>query len=300
MTRSVDVVHVGSACRDISADDPRGWRLGGGVAYAALTTARLGLRTVALVGADEATASATELDLLRATGVDVRIQPLDAGPVFENRETAAGRVQICHVVGQPLRVPFIEAEWMAAPGWSIVPVADEIGDTWTTAIPDHAYVALGWQGLLRDLHAGRQVGRRAPLTSSLIRRADLVGVSRSDLDPSTDEGALARFMKPGADLLLTDGVHGGHLFRMGVDQPEAMRPYRPKDARQIDPTGAGDTFLAALLASVLRPDPTTDEGRRGQPDLSFAAAAGALVVEGVGLAAVPDRGAVVRRAARPS
>ena len=27
----VEVVHVGSACRDIAPDDPRGWRLGGGV-----------------------------------------------------------------------------------------------------------------------------------------------------------------------------------------------------------------------------------------------------------------------------
>jgi hypothetical protein len=29
---------------------PRGWRLGGGATYAALTTARLGLRTAAVVG----------------------------------------------------------------------------------------------------------------------------------------------------------------------------------------------------------------------------------------------------------
>ena len=38
-TSRVEVVHVGSACRDIAPDDPRGWRLGGGVTYAALTTA---------------------------------------------------------------------------------------------------------------------------------------------------------------------------------------------------------------------------------------------------------------------
>src|SRR5439155_22807898 len=47
-----DVVVVGAAARDIAPDDPRGWRLGGGVSYSALTTARLGLRTAALVGVD--------------------------------------------------------------------------------------------------------------------------------------------------------------------------------------------------------------------------------------------------------
>ena len=39
-------------------DDPRGWRLGGGVTYAALTTARLGLRTAAYIGVDDAGAPA--------------------------------------------------------------------------------------------------------------------------------------------------------------------------------------------------------------------------------------------------
>ena len=49
-----EVVVVGAASRDVAADDPRGWRLGGGVTYSALTTARLGLRTAALVGVDGA------------------------------------------------------------------------------------------------------------------------------------------------------------------------------------------------------------------------------------------------------
>ena len=48
----IDVVHVGSASRDLTDEDPRGWRLGGGVSYCALTTARLGLRTAAIVGVD--------------------------------------------------------------------------------------------------------------------------------------------------------------------------------------------------------------------------------------------------------
>ena len=68
----VEVVHVGSACRDVVPEDPRGWRLGGGVTYASLTTARLGLRTAAIVGVDSTAATASELDMLRqAAGLEV-------------------------------------------------------------------------------------------------------------------------------------------------------------------------------------------------------------------------------------
>ena len=77
----VEVVHVGSACRDVAPDDPRGWRLGGGVTYAALTTARLGLRTAAVVGVDALASTARELDDLRDAGVDILRVDLPEGPM---------------------------------------------------------------------------------------------------------------------------------------------------------------------------------------------------------------------------
>ena len=86
----VEVVHVGSACRDVVPEDPRGWRLGGGVTYASLTTARLGLRTAAIVGVDATAATASELDMLRDAGVDLLLVPLDEGPIFHNRRDAEG------------------------------------------------------------------------------------------------------------------------------------------------------------------------------------------------------------------
>ena len=59
----VEVVHIGSACRDVVPEDPRGWRLGGGVTYASLTTARLGLRTAAIVGVDATAATARNANI---------------------------------------------------------------------------------------------------------------------------------------------------------------------------------------------------------------------------------------------
>src|SRR5206468_3416521 len=89
------VVVVGAAARDLAGDDPRGWRLGGGVSYSALTTARLGLATGAIVGVDEPAASASEIGLLREAGVHVHLVPLGHGPVFVNIERPTGRLQLC-------------------------------------------------------------------------------------------------------------------------------------------------------------------------------------------------------------
>src|SRR6476659_9204833 len=61
-----EVVVVGAASRDVVDDDPRGWRLGGGVSYSALAVARLGLPTRAVIGVDREASTASELDLLQS------------------------------------------------------------------------------------------------------------------------------------------------------------------------------------------------------------------------------------------
>ena len=293
-----EVVHIGAACRDIAPEDPRGWRLGGGVTYAALTTARLGLRTAAIVGVDEAARSAAELDLLRWAGVDLMLVPLDLGPIFHNVETPAGRVQTCVQPSEPLPVPPLPESWIAAPAWSVAPVAGEVRDGWAAAIPDQAYVGVAWQGFLRDLEAGTHVTRRPPAPSPLLRRADLVGVSHHDVDPATPIEALTSLLHHGALLLVTQGHEGGILVTVGSDgHPASELRYRAtRSDGETDPTGAGDTFLAALVSTAVRRSLAGRSNRR--LDLPFAAAAGSLVVEGPGLLAVPDRAGVLVRMAR--
>ncbi len=295
----VEVVHVGSACRDVVPEGPRGWRLGGGVTYASLTTARLGLRTAAIVGVDATAATASELDMLRDAGVDLLLVPLDEGPVFHNLETPTGRVQTSVLTGVPLPVPAVPESWLAAPGWSLVPVAGELTDAWADAVPVDAHLAVAWQGLLRELAAGEQVRRRPPRPSAILRRADLVGVSHHDVPHATPLSDLYGLLHPGADLLITQGAEGGLFIRVGADGPTESLRYLPTSTdRETDPTGAGDTFLAALQASMLRPAVVGRHRTRHRFDLRFAAAAGSLVVEGLGLDGVPDRSAILVRRAR--
>ena len=293
---SVEVLHLGSACRDIASDDARGWRLGGGVTYAALTTARLGLRTAAVVGADDLARQAGELDLLREAGVDLMVVPLPEGPIYHNIETPTGRVQICVQPGAPLPVQALPESWLGAPGWMIAPVAGEVHDDWAVAIPGSAFVAIAWQGSLRHLVAGQRVTRKAPSPSPLLHRADLVGASHHDLDPDTPLEALFPLLAPHGRLLITQGHDGGILITLADDWHETLRYRSAETDGEIDPTGAGDTFLASLLATVVHRN--LGGRQRGLLDLRVAAAAASLVVEAPGLSGVPDRSAVVRRLMR--
>jgi sugar/nucleoside kinase (ribokinase family) len=153
-------------------------------------------------------------------------------------------------------------------------------------------VALGWQGLLRELRAGTDVTRRAPGPHALLSAATLVGASRDDFAPGTHVAVLARLLGPSTTLALTEGAHGGRILRTdggGRPLPARRYPAIPPD-RTVDPTGAGDVFLAALLAATLIGSP-----RRAT---RFAAAAASLVVEAPGLRGVPDLEAVRARETR--
>jgi sugar/nucleoside kinase (ribokinase family) len=298
MDETPSVVVVGAACRDLVDDDSRGWRLGGGVSYSALTLARLGLRVGALVGADALAAGAAELDLLRMAGVDVVIAPLARGPVFVNHETPEGRIQHTPEVSDPVQPSALPPAWRGAGAWLFGPVAAELPDAWADVPRAEAQVALGWQGLLRVLRAGEPVTHLPPSASPIVRRADLVGVGSDDLDPSIRLADLVAMLHPGATLLLTNGVHGGLAIDAGPDGAEGARrtwqaiPIR----RYVDPVGAGDTFLAGAFAA--RVEPRLVGGRTGGGwDLRLGAAVGSLIIEGPGLFGVPDRAAVARRMA---
>jgi sugar/nucleoside kinase (ribokinase family) len=280
-----DLVVVGAASRDLTDGDARGWRLGGAATYCSLAAARLGLRVGCLLGVDDPAASADELDLLRLAGVQVRLLSLRHGPVFENIEVGRHRRQRWHSESDPLPVAALPAEWRGVAGWILAPVAGELPDDWAGIAADDARVGLGWQGLLRDFGADGWVERKGPTASRLARRAGLVCTSVDDLRPDCDLDELRRVATV-ATIVLTAGADGG----MALEGPHLARYAAiPADA-VADPTGAGDVFLSALMAAWL----ATGELATSRT-LRFAAAAGSVAVEGVGLAGVPTKMAVAAR-----
>ncbi len=287
------VVVVGSAARDIDEADPRGWRLGGGVTYCALACARMGLRTGALVGLDPEARDAHELGLLEAAGVDVRRVPLVSGPVFRNVELPGGRVQTCLSTATPVPTDALPDAWHDAPAWLFAPVAGEVLDTWAAVPDEDAIVLLGWQGVLRRLVVGERVTPLLPSPSPLLARSDIAGVSRHDIPHELSVTDLLGMLRPGGRLLLTAGDRGGALLHLDDRGRVRGRAYPPIPARaDVDPTGAGDATLAGILVARLAlGDGASWEG----PATHLAALAGSLLVEDVGLHAVPARHAIRER-----
>ena len=288
-TESPVVQVVGAASRDVVDDDPRGWRLGGAVTYASLALARLGLDVRALVGADVEAAAARELDLLRSAGVTLTVTELESGPVFDN---------VRHVLlstSDRLPLTALPRRWTSGfDALLIAPVADEVGPEWagmTVGAPD-ALVGLGWQGLLRVLERNQVIVPRAPVASPLLAAAHLVVVSEADVAADVAPAAMHALLRPAATLVWTEGAGGGQVLTTGKAGAAGLRRYPaiPSD-RIVDATGAGDVFLAGMLAARLQPS-------LGDP-LTVAAAAASLTVEGPGLDGVPDLAAVRRRMTRP-
>ena len=281
MSGRIQVIVVGAASRDLAADDPRGWRLGGAATYCSLAVARLGLRVGCLLGVDSLAAHADELSLFEDAGVDLRGVRLDRGPVFENLEADGHRRQRWLSKSDALPAGALPDEWRGAAGWLLVPVAGEVGEDWAaearTAAASGARVGVGWQGLLREFDDDGWVRQVGPRADALVGVSGLVCASVHDLPRGTSLEELRR-LAPNATVVLTAGKGGGFALR-----GEELTRYRALAVGYaLDPTGAGDVFLAALMAAwILTGELAT------AATLRFAAAAAACSVEGVGLAGIP-------------
>ena len=290
-----DVVVVGSATRDLSDEDPRGWRLGGGVTFGALALARLGLRTGVVLGLDAEAATARELDLIRGAGAEIIEVPLANGPIFTNVETLSGRIQTCGSLSDPVPVEALPDGWEQAPAYVYAPIASEIPDDWVDMPSASACVAFAWQGILRNLAPGERVTPKPPGPSPFLERADILAFSRHDVPSDLSLRDIGAWVGDECDVLLTAGLVGGMLLRMRAGRIVQARAYPSvQSVEEVDPTGAGDTMLAGLIAARLV---AGDDSQQFGRDIYTGATASSLLVEGPGMNSVPTFGQLLARIA---
>ncbi|HEX4898134.1 MAG TPA: PfkB family carbohydrate kinase, partial [Candidatus Limnocylindrales bacterium] len=127
--------------------------------------------------------------------------------------------------------------------------------------------------------------------------------------PDSRVADLGAFLRRGATLVVTDGEGGGEVRRVEVGRARAAARYEAIAADDlVDGTGAGDTFLAGLVAArmghpLASVGPRGADGSHGTPgadgpteaDLRLAAAIGSLTVEDLGVRGVPSLAAVEAR-----
>ncbi len=175
----------------------------------------------------------------------------------------------------------------------LCPVIGEVDPhEWLDAVHGRI-VGLGIQGWLKQpgpedrSHPGlcRVVPRRWDPSPDLLCRVHAVFVSREDLD-GHDRGLLAHLRRHVPLVFVTLGPEGSLVYARSGPARIGVHP-----AEAADPTGAGDTFAAAVLFALARGESPADAARLG-------AAAASIVVEGEAGASLGRVGSAFERARR--
>lgn len=249
---------------------------GGTALYAATTAHRLGLRGAILTAAASVPSLPFAVTCLASAETST----------FENRYVDGVRHQFVHAIAAPLDLAALPPDWSRSPIVHLGPVLHECDLAMITAFPQ-ALIGVTPQGWLRRWH--RQLP--APVLRAdwrppapLLARVDLLVVSSEDL--AGDEAQAAAYARVCRLVVLTRGANGLTLFVDGVPQDIPAVP-----ATEVDPTGAGDVFAAAMLVRLRETGDAYEAAR-------FAAAVAAAAVEGPGTSRIPDRAAALARYAR--
>ncbi|MHB1131237.1 MAG: PfkB family carbohydrate kinase [Chloroflexota bacterium] len=255
--------------------------LGGGATYAALAARRLEQPQVALLTRADPEVAARLTLLLE--GVAIHCLPAAATTTFRNEYAAGKRRQQLLDVAPPIDIADVPAAWRGAPVVLLAPVAGELPANLVDAFPQ-ALLGLALQGWLRHRGADGLV-EPAPWgeASAALARADVVVLSEEDV--AGNEALVAQYAAQTRLLALTRGAGGASIYWRG------RRNHSPAfAARELDPTGAGDVFAAALLIAC-------SQGQEPLAAARFAHCAASFAVEAAGPAGVPRLEQVMARLA---
>jgi sugar/nucleoside kinase (ribokinase family) len=235
MNDTPDLVMIGHMTADIT---PHGRVAGGTVSYAARTAASFGLR----VGVVTSTALNEPLVDALTPYADVRVKPAAQTTTFENHYRPEGRVQIVRGVAADLHAHDIPECWRGAPWVLLAPIANEV--QWNVAsVFSGATVMLTLQGWLRRWSDEGQVRFKRWHDEQVLSTIDIMVFSEEDIAEAPEmERVYADSVR---DVLVTRAARGGTYYHRGCPVN-----YETPRVESVHPTGAGDVFAAALLASL--------------------------------------------------
>ena len=231
----VDYLVIGHVAHDLT---PEGPRLGGTVAYSALTARALGLR----VGVVTAAGRETSLEALN--GVPVISSESPQSTTFENIYTENGRIQ--YLRAQAIRLDFASVPeiWRRTPIIHVGPIANEI-DSVLPRDFSPALLGITPQGWMRERDEdGRVLHSEWKNSEPVLQKAGAIVMSREDVNG--DDELIEHMAHQTRILVVTEASAGCVLYWNGD-----RRRFRAPEVREVDATGAGDVFAAAFFIRLL-------------------------------------------------
>jgi sugar/nucleoside kinase (ribokinase family) len=231
----VDYLVIGHVAHDLT---PTGPRLGGTVAYSALTARALGLRVGVI------TAAGRETSLEALNGISVVSLDSPQSTTFENIYTEHGRVQFLRAQAERLDLNNIPDLWRRASIVHLGPIASEMDPVlpWNFS---PAFLGVTPQGWMRQWDEAGHVSRSAWVNSeALLQKAGAVVISREDVNGDDD---LIEHMAHQTRLLAVTEAAAGCVLHWHGDR----RRFRSPEVPEVDATGAGDVFAAAFFIRLL-------------------------------------------------
>ena len=266
-----DFLAVGHISKDLSQDS---FELGGTVTYGALTALKMGMRPAIV------TSGGADLDIASTlSGIQVHVVPSPRTTTFINTYDEGQRSQAIKSIAGRITPSDIPPAWLSTPVVLLAPVAGEV----SYALARHftgSMVMASLQGWLRRWDPD---GRVAPKHWEGTEVLPYVGAAIVSVGDIADPRLIDLWAGTTPVLIATMGGRGARLHFEG-----GWHEVAPFQVREVDPTGAGDVFAAAFLATY---------HQTGQPleSARFASCAASFCVEAEGLAGIPTRAQVEER-----
>jgi 1D-myo-inositol 3-kinase len=244
-------------------------RTGGAALYATVTAHRLG-RSAAMLTSHGAEFPLDDLP----PAIEVVTLEAPATTWFEHSATAGRRAMRVTATASALGEADLPEDWRDAPLVLLAPVIQEVRPELAASFGDGT-VALAAQGWLRALNPEGGVEPVAWASpDAVLDRIQALFLSAEDVRGQEEQ--VTEWVQRVPLAVVTAGAAGALLYVNG-DRYEV----KPRAARQVDPTGAGDVFAAAFLVQYQRD---------GDPWAAAEAAtcAASLSIEGEGWSAIPD------------
>ena len=241
----VDYLVIGHATQDIT---PAGLRLGGTVAFSALTARALGLR-VGIV-----TAAAPDLSLDVLDDITVVSVPSEHTTTYENIYGKEGRKQVLHHQAARISYESVPDIWRNASILHLGPLAQELDAQLPKSFAP-SLLGVTPQGWMRTWDAQGHVSPcKWESAEMLLPQAGATAISREDV--GGDDELIESMAHQTRVLAVTEGEAGVVLYWNGD-----RRRFRAPQINEVDSTGAGDIFAAAFFFRLFTTRDPWEAGR---------------------------------------